>query len=103
MVKKARKRENKKLAIVQAAKITKRLRENRDAHDLPTPTPGMSFSHIKNKHKRSQMVSLMKQEKKKQKSKARRARREAEARGEEVERKEPRSIDKMREHDETIV
>ncbi|CAK0813660.1 unnamed protein product, partial [Prorocentrum cordatum] len=42
-------------------------------------------------------------EQKKQKSKARRARREAEARGEEVERKEPRSIDKMREPDETIV
>jgi ribosome production factor 1 len=103
MVKKFRKRENKKLAIAQAAKITKRIVENRQLHNIPTPTAGMSFSHIKNKHKRSQMVSLMKREQKKQKSKVRRARRDAEARGEEVERKEPRTIEKMREPDETIV
>ncbi|CAE7208304.1 rpf1 [Symbiodinium microadriaticum] len=56
------------------------------------------------------MVSLMRQDKKKQKAKVRRARKEAEARGEEatdghsqVQRQEPRSIDKMREADETIV
>ncbi|CAK0854127.1 unnamed protein product [Prorocentrum cordatum] len=104
MVKKSRKADNRKLQNVQAAKITKKIRENRELHNIPAPSPGTSFSHIKNKHKRSQMVSLMKdREQKKQKSKARRARREAEARGEEVERKEPRSIDKMREPDETIV
>jgi ribosome production factor 1 len=103
MVKKSRKAENRKLTNVQAAKITKRIRENRELHNIPAPSAGTSFSHIKNKHKRSQMVSLMKREQKKQKSKVRRARREAEARGEEVERKEPRSIDKMREPDETIV
>lgn len=103
MVKKARKRENKKLAMVQAAKITKRIRDNRDIHDLAAPAAGTSFSHIKNKHKRSQMVSLMKREKKKVKAKVRRGKKEAEARGEEVVRQEPRSIDKMREADETIV
>lgn len=103
MVKKSRKRENKKLAITQAVKITKKLQTNRANHDIPTPTPGTSFSHIKNKHKRSQMVQLMKAEKKKQKSKARRSKQEAEARGEEVVRQEPRTIEKMREPDETIV
>jgi ribosome production factor 1 len=103
MVKKSRKRENKKLAIAQASKITKKIRENRVNHSIPAPKPGMSFNHIKNKHKRSQMVSLMKREQKKQKSKARRSKKEAEARGEEVERQEPRSVDKMREPDETIV
>lgn len=103
MVKKQRKRENMKLAIAQQAKITKRLRENREAHDLPAPAPGTSFAHIKNKHKRSQMVNLMKKEKKRVKAKVRRDRREAEARGEEVERKEPRTIEKMREPDETIL
>eukprot|EP00913_Durusdinium_trenchii_P001451 g1344.t1 len=109
MVKKFRKRENRKLAIVQQEKIRRRIRENRDAHNLQAPEAGTSFKHIKNKQKRSQMVQLMKQEgqtadeKKKQKSKVRRARREAEARGEEVVRQEPRSIDKMREADETIV
>merc|ERR1719356_1632190 len=45
----------------------------------------------------------MKREQKKQKSKTRRAKKEAEARGETVERKEPRTIEKMREADETIV
>lgn len=103
MVKKARKRENKKLAIVQQEKIRKRLRDNREAHDIKPPTPGQGFAHIKNKHKRSQMVALMKQEKKKQKSKARRSKKEAEARGEEVVREEPRTTEKMREEDETIV
>lgn len=103
MVKKYRKRENKKLALVQASKITKRIITKRDANNIPKPTAGQSFSHIKNKHKRSQMVSLMKREQKKDKSKKRRARQEAEARGEEVEKQEPRSIDKMREEDETIV
>eukprot|EP00435_Cladocopium_sp_Y103_P070937 s121_g36.t1 len=73
MVKKIRKRENRKLAIVQAEKIKKRLRENRDAFGLNTPQAGTSFKHIKNKHKRSQMVQLMKQEKKKQKAKVRRS------------------------------
>mmetsp|Transcript_79489 Transcript_79489/g.199846 ORF Transcript_79489/g.199846 Transcript_79489/m.199846 type:complete len:340 (+) Transcript_79489:72-1091(+) len=103
MVKKARKRDNKKLAVQQQVKITKRVQKNRDVHNIPAPTPGQSFSHIKNKHKRSQMVALMKKEQKKQKSKARRSRKEAEARGEEVERKEPRTIEAMREADETIV
>lgn len=103
MVKKARKRENKKLAIVQAEKIRRRLRENREANGLKPPEPGASFTHIKNKHKRSQMVQLMKQEKKKQKSKRRRDKKEAEARGEEVVREVPRTIESMREPDETIV
>lgn len=103
MVKKSRKREGRKLAIVQASKINKKMRENREVHNIPAPTPGSSFSHIKNKHKRSQMVALMKTEQKKQKSKARRSRREAEARGEEVIKQEPRTIEKMREADETIV
>merc|ERR1712232_1525724 len=67
------------------------------------PTPGASFAHIKNKHKRSQMVHLMKREQKKQKSATRRGKKEAEARGEEVIRQEPRTIEKMREADETIV
>jgi len=98
-----RSRENKKLAISQAVKISKRLQTNRDLHDLKAPLPGTSFSHIKNKMKRSQMVQLMKKEQKKQKSKARRAKQEAEARGEEVIRQEPRTVDKMREPDETIV
>jgi len=64
MVKKARKRENKKLAVQQAIKIQKRVQKNRDVHNIPKPTAGQSFSHIKNKHKRSQMVSLMKTEQK---------------------------------------
>eukprot|EP00439_Symbiodinium_sp_Y106_P081096 s177_g20.t1 len=114
MVKKLRKRENRKLAIVQQEKIKKRLRDKREEHGLSAPSAGQSFAHIKNKQKRSQMVSLMRQDcrgvtrllpqdKKKQKAKVRRARKEAEARGEEVQRQEPRSIDKMREADETIV
>merc|ERR1719401_2636614 len=45
----------------------------------------------------------MKKGQKKEKAKNRRERREAEARGEVVEKKEPKSIDKMREPDETIV
>jgi ribosome production factor 1 len=103
MVKKFRKREQKNLAKAQAAKITRRIISKRDAHDIPMPTAGQSFSHIKNKHKRSQMVSLMKREQKKQKSKNRRAKQEMEARGEHVERGEIRTIEKMREADETIV
>lgn len=103
MVKKSRKRENKKLAIVQSEKIRKRLRENREVHNLKPPEPGQSFSHIKNKHKRSRMVQLMKQEGRRQKSKRRRDKKEAEARGEVVERPEPRTIESMREPDETIV
>lgn len=103
MVKKGRKRENKKLAIAQQAKITKKFQENRINHNLPTPIAGTSFSHIKNKHKRSQMVNLMKREQKKQKSKIRRGKKEAEARGEVVDRPEPRTIDKMREADETVL
>jgi len=91
------------LSITQASKITKKIIQKRDTNNIPTPSAGQSFSHIKNKHKRSQMVSLMKREQKKVKAKSRRAKREAEARGEEVERQEPRSIDKMREEDETIV
>eukprot|EP00931_Biecheleriopsis_adriatica_P087685 TRINITY_DN62116_c0_g1_i1.p1 TRINITY_DN62116_c0_g1~~TRINITY_DN62116_c0_g1_i1.p1 ORF type:complete len:357 (+),score=86.49 TRINITY_DN62116_c0_g1_i1:62-1072(+) len=103
MVKKFRKRENKQLTIAQNEKIRKRLRENREAHGLKPPKAGTSFKHIKNKHKRSQMVQLMKQDKKKHKAKVRRSKKEAEARGEKVERPEPKSIDKMREPDETIV
>jgi len=103
MVKKSRKAENRKLAITQAHKITKRIISKRDAHDIPMPTGGQSFSHIKNKHKRSQMVGLMKREQKRVKSKNRRAKQEAEARGEHVERQETRTIEKMREADETIV
>lgn len=103
MVKKSRKRENKKLAVSQAGKIQKRFEKARAEHEIKAPLPGTSFSHIKNKHKRSQMVQLMKREQKKQKSKGRRDRKEAEARGETVTRGEPRSIDKMREPDETIV
>lgn len=103
MVKKSRKRENKKLAIAQAAKITKKIREKREVHGIPTPDPGQNFSHIKNKQKRSQMVTLMKREKKKQKSKIRRAKQEAEARGEKVDRPPMRTIESMREPDETIL
>jgi len=103
MVKKFRKKENKDLTIAQNEKIRKRLRENQETHDLKPPKAGTSFAHIKNKHKRSQMVTLMKQEKKKQQAKVRRGRKEAEARGEKVERQEPRTIDKMRDADETIV
>jgi len=103
MVKKYRKRENLNLVRKQAAKITKRIVENRAAHDLKAPTAGTSFSHIKNKHKRSQMVSLMKREKKRVKAKTRRAKQEAEKRGEHVDRGEQRTIEKMREADETIV
>lgn len=103
MVKKSRKREQKKLALTQLAKNVKKSTEKRQVHNIPTPSPGQSFSHIKNKHKRSQMVAMMKKEGKRQKAKARRARREAEARGEEVVRQEPRTIEKLREPDETIV
>jgi len=103
MVKKARKAENRKLTIKQTQNNNKRMREQRLIHGLPTPSPGQSWSHIKNKHRRSKMVYLMKKGQKKAKTSARRARKEAEARGEEVEKKEPRSIDKMREPDETIV
>lgn len=103
MVKKGRKKENMNLAIAQQKKITKRFTEKRLIHNIAAPTIGASFSHIKNKHKRSQMVALMKKERKKQKSGTRRAKREAEARGEEVDRPEPRTIEKMREADETIV
>lgn len=104
MVKKWKKAENRKLAIAQAAKITKRIRDKRDAHDVPMPSAGQSFAHIKNKHKRSQMVNLMKREQKRVKSKIRRDKQAAEARGEKVERgHEQRTIEKMREPDETIV
>jgi ribosome production factor 1 len=103
MVKKLRKSANRKLAIAQQVKIQRRLKENREANDLPNLTPGRSFAHIKNKHKRSQIVQLMRQEKNKVKSSIRRGRREAEARGEKVERQDPRTIEKMREPDETIV
>merc|ERR1719162_2541717 len=48
------------------------------------------------------MVFLMRKGQKKEKAKTRRSRKEAEARGEVV-KKEPRTIDKMREPDETIV
>lgn len=103
MVKKFRKAENRKLAQKQAQKITKRIISKRETHDIPMPTGGQSFSHIKNKHKRSQMVSLMKREQKRVKAKNRRSKQEAEARGEHVERGEIRTIEKMREADETIV
>lgn len=103
MVKKWRKKENKKLAIAQATKIAKRTASNRALNGLKAPAPGTSFAHIKNKQKRGQMVQLMKGEQRKQKAKARRAKKEAEARGEAVERQEPRTIEKMREADETIV
>lgn len=69
MVKKFRKHENRKLAIAQQVKITKRFREKRDLHDIRAPVAGESFAHIKNKHKRSQMVNLMKREKKRVKAK----------------------------------
>jgi len=103
MVKKARKAENRKLTIAQNVKNRRKFEEKRMTHNIKPPTPGQSFSHIKNKQKRSQMVALMKHEGSKLKSKNRRGRKEAEARGEEVERKEPRTIEKMREADETIV
>lgn len=103
MVKKWRKAENRKLAQAQMKKNVQRQAKARAMNQIKAPAPGTSFSHIKNKHKRSQMVSLMKSESKKQKSKKRRGNKEAEARGEEVERPEPRTIEKMREADETIV
>lgn len=103
MVKKARKKENKRLTITQANQIAKKFREKRAIHGIPTPTPGQSFSHIKNAAKRSQMVSLMKREKKKEKGKIRRAKQEAEARGEKVDRPPTRTIETMREPDETIL
>eukprot|EP00927_Polykrikos_kofoidii_P085589 TRINITY_DN9349_c0_g1_i1.p1 TRINITY_DN9349_c0_g1~~TRINITY_DN9349_c0_g1_i1.p1 ORF type:complete len:337 (-),score=69.02 TRINITY_DN9349_c0_g1_i1:189-1199(-) len=103
MVKKFRKRENKKLTLAQVSKNAKKSKDKRALHGIKPPTPGTSFAHIKNKQKRSQMVSLMKKEGKKQKSKARRSKKEAEARGEHVEREDPRTIEKMREPDETIV
>jgi len=103
MVKKARKRENKKLAMEQLSKQKKKASEKRAVHGIKAPTPGQSFAHIKNAAKRAQMVTMMKQEKKKMKAKARRDKKEAEARGEEVIRPEPRTIEKMREPDETIL
>lgn len=103
MVKKARKAENRKLTIAQAVKQRKKTEEKRMLHNIKPPEPGTSFAHIKNKHKRSQMVRLMKDETSKRKAKARRDRKEAEARGEEVTRQDPSTIEKMREHDETIV
>uniref|UniRef100_A0A7S1KZ06 Brix domain-containing protein n=1 Tax=Alexandrium catenella TaxID=2925 RepID=A0A7S1KZ06_ALECA len=103
MVKKARKRELKKLAIVQQTKINKKIHEKRALRGLPAPTPGQSFSHIKNKMRRSQMVRLMKTEKKRLKTAARRGRNEAEERGEEVTRGTQKTTDLMREADETIV
>lgn len=103
MVKKARKKENQKLALAQAQKNHAKFIKKRDLHDIPAPKVGASFAHIKNKQKRSQMVWLQKTEKKKIKSKTRRAKREAEARGEEVIREVPRTVDSMREADETIV
>mmetsp|Transcript_36598 Transcript_36598/g.80157 ORF Transcript_36598/g.80157 Transcript_36598/m.80157 type:complete len:337 (+) Transcript_36598:125-1135(+) len=103
MVKKVRKSDNKKLAIAQAAKQAKKTREKREMYNIKPPAPGTDFSHIKNKQKRSQMVALMKTEKKKQQALKRRARKEAEARGETVERQVPRTIEAMREPDETIV
>lgn len=92
-----------KLSVAQSMKIQKRFKEKREIHGIKAPAPGTSFSHIKNKHKRSQMVQVMKKEQKKNKSKTRRAKREAEARGEVVDRPEPRTIEKLREADETIV
>lgn len=103
MVKKAKKAENKRLTIKQASQNHRKMMEKRTLHNLPTPTPGQSFSHIKNRHKRSQMVWLMKSAQKKEKSKARRAKKEAEARGEEVDRPVPRTIESLRDADETIV
>mmetsp|Transcript_38926 Transcript_38926/g.77267 ORF Transcript_38926/g.77267 Transcript_38926/m.77267 type:complete len:337 (+) Transcript_38926:82-1092(+) len=103
MVKKERKRQNKKLAIAQQVKINKKSSEKRVALGIKAPKPGTSLSHIKNKQKRSRLVHLMRTEKKKVKSKFRRDRREAEARGEEVERGIPVTTDMKREQDETIV
>lgn len=103
MVTKARKLENRKLTIKQAQNNVKKWREQRLIHNIPAPQGGQSFSHIKNAVRRSRMVYLMKQGQKKTKAANRRARQEAEARGEHVEKKEPRSIDKLREPDETIV
>mmetsp|Transcript_8384 Transcript_8384/g.19738 ORF Transcript_8384/g.19738 Transcript_8384/m.19738 type:complete len:337 (+) Transcript_8384:107-1117(+) len=103
MVQKARKRANKRLAFIQASKRMKRTMEKRIALNLPAPAPGTNFSHITNKQKRSEMVALMKMEKKKQRAKTRRAKKEAEARGEEVVKGVPRTIENMREADETVV
>lgn len=103
MVKKARKRENRKLAIAQVTKNVKKRRLKREGGGAPAITPGQSFSHIKNKHKRSEMVHMMRAEGQRLKNKKRKERREAEARGEEVERGTTRTIELMREPDETIV
>eukprot|EP00405_Crypthecodinium_cohnii_P015387 CAMPEP_0206461780 /NCGR_PEP_ID=MMETSP0324_2-20121206/25575_1 /ASSEMBLY_ACC=CAM_ASM_000836 /TAXON_ID=2866 /ORGANISM="Crypthecodinium cohnii, Strain Seligo" /LENGTH=336 /DNA_ID=CAMNT_0053933787 /DNA_START=116 /DNA_END=1126 /DNA_ORIENTATION=- len=103
MVKKSRKRENLKLTIKQAAANAKRTALKRAQVGLKPPEPGTSFSHIKNPAKRSEMVHLMRTEQKRRKTKARRDRHDAEKRGEEVEKKVPRTIESMREPDETIV
>eukprot|EP00429_Kryptoperidinium_foliaceum_P075445 CAMPEP_0176224900 /NCGR_PEP_ID=MMETSP0121_2-20121125/21490_1 /TAXON_ID=160619 /ORGANISM="Kryptoperidinium foliaceum, Strain CCMP 1326" /LENGTH=407 /DNA_ID=CAMNT_0017564163 /DNA_START=90 /DNA_END=1314 /DNA_ORIENTATION=+ len=103
MVSKLRKKENKKLAHEQMTKRNKKVSAKRELHGLKAPAPGTDFSHIKNAAKRREMVDLMRQEKKKNRAKARRDKKEAEARGEEVIRPEPRTIEKMREPDETIL
>lgn len=104
MVKKWRKQQNKKLTLAQVKKSGNKAKESRALRGLTSgPAAGGNFSHINNPVKRAQMVGLMKKEKKKQKSKTRRGKQEAESRGEKVERQEPRTIEKMREADETIV
>mmetsp|Transcript_92596 Transcript_92596/g.293641 ORF Transcript_92596/g.293641 Transcript_92596/m.293641 type:complete len:337 (+) Transcript_92596:91-1101(+) len=103
MVKKSRKREQKKLAITLNVKAQKKFKADRALRGKSAPTPGQSFSHVKNKVQRSRMVRLMKEEKKRLKSSARRGKQEAEARGEKVERLPQKTVDNMREPDETIV
>ncbi|CEM14882.1 unnamed protein product [Vitrella brassicaformis CCMP3155] len=58
---------------------------------------------IKNKQKRRELLGKLFREKQKEKAKFRRARKAAEARGEKVERQKPRTIEDMREADDTIV
>jgi len=103
MVKKWRKREQRKLAHTLEAKTLKKRKDKAAIHGFTAPAPGTNFSHIKNPVKRSRMVQLMKKEKSRIKSKTRRSTKEAEARGEVVEKKEPRTTEAMREPDETIV
>lgn len=102
MVKKAKKKEQRQLAIDLAQK--------RRAAKPATGKPFLgSFSHVKDKVMRSELVDKKTRDKKKKQREIRKGRMECEKRGEDPEkagfpaRQDPNTIEKMREEDGTLV
>lgn len=95
--------------IVGNTKLDKKKAANADAKRAKKKLWGKKvditkdFHDIKNKIRRQTMVGIQFTEKKKLRSKARRSKRAAEQSGQVVEREIPRTIERLREQDETIV